>query len=200
MNYKEFIPIHSMVDRNGNVLNNRNLYGTNLLLDTYAKESSNNVVITKIKPDYLPWQDNNFVTQVIKKSKEANPGFDHTAFSPNVQVNVLPSLYSDEEAWRLIESLHWTDNDDSDRCIMELTSSAVVRKKNIKQAISQFIPKLSQILFNKDPFKDFGQVIFNNICYHIIAKGKNFYNLVLEDYTLAIYVCDKYRVLFAYLS
>ena len=67
----------------------------------------------------------------------------------------------------------------------------------IKDIIENYYERPLQQLINNDDFlKNLKKQQKKNLIYHIIFKGKNFYNLVLEDITISYYLYNLYHNLY----
>lgn len=141
-----------------------------------------------------------------KKTKKENKEYDSDATNSasDIEKETIINEESDNDEemiqeennafWQIIRKIMWYDRDEGIRC-----SNDIHRNINrielifIKSQInSRFIPLLKSVLLNTPLFENLDERDQYNIMTHIILKGKEFYNGIIQNPFVSLYLFEQY--------
>lgn len=104
--------------------------------------------------------------------------------------------------WNIIRQIRWYDSDDMllSRADLQryITTSDI--RIILERMDSIFIPQLTRALSDVPLLDEIGQDNHNNILAHIIIKGLDFYNGIIDNPEVSLYLFDQYYPVYDWLQ
>jgi hypothetical protein len=115
---------------------------------------------------------------------------------------ILQEMYINSDFWKLIKQIEWLNKSEGLCGIKNMQKLSASQKYALSERIIFLQSKLHTLLQNNVlMFADLSEIIKLDVAYHIIAKGKDFYELCISDYSWVKYIIEgnEYQRLFCYL-
>ena len=123
---------------------------------------------------------------------------------PPVKISLAPASTAevpDERVWSLVETLGWVDSDEIKR-----TSSYIKNRipeesrSDLLRGMMRFKQTLEESFTTIPLYEALGEEEKNNVLFHIIGKGREFYNYAKQYPTITLYLFEgKYQNLYTML-
>ena len=124
----------------------------------------------------------------------------------NIQSDMKLYIENNEESrdliyfWNIMSELNCVDSDDGHMSIRSVRLTKKQCAHSLKHLDNLFIPYLKTYLDELNILTLIGADNYKNFLTHIIAKGKNFYNYIIENPECSLYMCDQYYPIYEWLS
>ena len=112
----------------------------------------------------------------------------------------LPTVIDDINFWHLIRRINCYDKSDG-----RMTKNNIVLSHNecidvITVIDLKYIPKLKECLVDVPIMDGIDISDYNNLLTHIIAKGEAFYNGIIANPMVSLYLCDQFYPVYTWLK
>ena len=112
----------------------------------------------------------------------------------------LPTVIDDINFWHLIRRINCYDKSDG-----RMTKNNIVLSHNecidvITVIDLKYIPKLKECLVDVPIMDGIDISDYNNLLTHIIAKGESFYNGIMANPMVSLYLCDQFYPVYTWLK
>ena len=112
----------------------------------------------------------------------------------------LPTVIDDINFWTLIRRINCYDKSDG-----RMTKNNIVLSHNecidvITVIDLKYIPKLKECLVDVPIMDGIDISDYNNLLTHIIAKGEAFYNGIIANPMVSLYLCDQFYPVYTWLK
>jgi hypothetical protein len=124
----------------------------------------------------------------------------HESKNDVLPVMNIPITQHDETSfWRIISSIRCLDKDEGRMTNRSIKLSNTHKKHVLRMLHGKYFAELQHAIVDLPlPFDD--EKTIHNFMSHIIAKGKSFYNGILTDPVVCLYLCDNYYPIHDWIS
>jgi hypothetical protein len=179
----------------------------------YSLYSEQSKYITGLRNKKCNFNWDKLVKQVEKASMQTsdisnNPIFkiEHNKNPPDIYnacritEEKLPTVIDDINFWHLIRRINCYDKSDG-----RMTKNNIVLSHNecldvITIIDLKYIPKLKECLVDVPIMDGIDISDYNNLLTHIIAKGEDFYNGIIANPMVSLYLCDQFYPVYTWLK
>ena len=166
-------------------------------------ETKSDQSITETKSDQSITETESDQSNDETESDQSN---DETKLNIKIQSDMKLYIENNEESrdliyfWNIMLELNCVDSDDGHMSILSVRLTKNQCAHALKHLDNLFIPYLKTYLDELNILTLMGSDNYNEFLTHIIAKGKNFYNYIIENPECSLYMCDQYYPIYEWLS
>jgi hypothetical protein len=102
-----------------------------------------------------------------------------------------------DRLFQLLNQLNWKDRDEEIMQQSRIKRVNIAELKSYTLVIDEFASNLSNVLKAHSPniFRDMSDTQITDFLWHIVAKGKVFYDACMSDPEFCLYLIDQYQPL-----
>ena len=131
---------------------------------------------------------------------------DMPEYIPSPSMTPSPSVVSptfpidDVKFWQLISKIGCRDKDEGIMRQSSIRLSRIERSELINAVNSKYMPELKAIMDTTAILEGINSIDYNDLLMHIIAKGKSFYQGIITDPVVGLYLCDQFYPVYTWLT
>jgi hypothetical protein len=116
--------------------------------------------------------------------------------------SIVPQIFSIDDAkfWQLISKIGCRDKDEGTMRQSSIRLSRIERSELINAVNSKYMPELKAIMDTTAILEGINAIDYDDLLMHIIAKGKSFYQGIITDPVVGLYLCDQFYPVYTWLT